>query len=67
MQSQEILKASLRLYNGCNKSFRLTAQEQWTEKTVEDVKQVVAQCTTKVVVIRVELDGLRTKISAPTE
>jgi len=38
-----------------------------TEKTVEDEKQAAAQCTTKVVVIRVELDALHTKISMSTE
>lgn len=38
-----------------------------TKQTVEDVKQTIAQCTAKVAVIWVALEGLRTKISAPTE
>lgn len=37
------------------------------EKTIEDAKQVAFQHTTEVVVIWVELDGLRTKIFVPTE
>lgn len=38
-----------------------------TKQMVEDTKQATTQCTVKVAVIRVELEGLRVKISAPTE
>lgn len=38
-----------------------------TEKRVEDTKQVAAQCRTKVAIIWVKLEGLHTKISAPTD
>jgi len=37
------------------------------EKIVKDAKQVASQCTAKVGVIKVKLDGLRVNISAPTE
>lgn len=38
-----------------------------TEKKVEDAKQAAAQCMAEVEVIRVKLEGLRTKISVPTK
>ena len=38
-----------------------------TEKRVEDEKQAIAQCTTKVTVIRVELNRLPAKIFMPIE
>lgn len=38
-----------------------------TEQMVEDLKQAAAQCTTEVAVIKVELGGLRAKISVPAE
>lgn len=34
---------------------------------VEDAKQVIAQCAAEVAVIRVELEGLHTKISVLAE
>ena len=37
------------------------------EQLVEEMKQVETQCTTEVVVIQVNLGGLRYKISAPAE
>lgn len=37
------------------------------EKIVEDAKQVTTQWMTKVVVIRIQLDGIYAKISMPTE
>jgi len=38
-----------------------------TEQIVEDAKQVAAQCTAEVMVIRVELEGIRAKISMLAE
>lgn len=38
-----------------------------TEQRVEEVRQVDAQCATKLAVIQSKLGGPRTKISAPTE
>ena len=38
-----------------------------TEKIMEDAKHVATQCTAKVAVIWVELDGIRAKISMSTE
>jgi len=38
-----------------------------TEKTVEDMKQAAAHCIAEVAVIKVEMDGLRAKIFAPTK
>ena len=38
-----------------------------TEKMVEDANQVATQCTAEVAGIRVELGGLRTKVSTHSE
>jgi len=36
-----------------------------SEQRVQEIQQASAQCTTDLAVVRVELEGLRAKISAP--
>ena len=46
---------------------QVDSTRELAKKTVGDVKQETTQCTTEVVVIWVELEGLCTKISVPTK
>ena len=49
------------------KTMRLAVEGPTTEKLNKDVQQVAAQSDVEVVVIKVEMGGLHSKIAAPAE